>query len=91
MKPTGITRKIDNLGRIVVPKEIRKTLDMDIGTSIEIYLDDESIILKKYKANMACQITGEVSNDNMVLANGKIVLSQEGAKLLINELKKTTL
>ncbi|BBP86460.1 hypothetical protein BsIDN1_00780 [Bacillus safensis] len=47
---------------------------------MEIYVDDEKIILKKYKPNMTCQVTGEVSDDNLKLANGKLVLSREGAE-----------
>ena len=49
MKATGITRKIDDLGRIVLPKELRKTLGIEPGTPIEIYTEDETIILKKYE------------------------------------------
>lgn len=48
MKTTGITRKIDELGRIVIPKEIRKNLGIRDGETLEIYLDSDSIILKKF-------------------------------------------
>ena len=49
MKATGIIRRIDDLGRIVIPKEIRKKLKINEGENIEIYIDDlEHIILKKY-------------------------------------------
>ena len=48
MKQTGVTRKIDELGRIVIPKEIRKNLGIRDGESLEIYTSDDSIILKKY-------------------------------------------
>lgn len=49
MKATGIIRRIDELGRIVIPKEIRKTLRIKEGENIEIYINnDENIILKKY-------------------------------------------
>ena len=47
-KATGIIRKVDELGRIVMPKELRKRLDIEIGTSIEIFTEGRSIILKKY-------------------------------------------
>lgn len=52
MKTTGIVRKIDTLGRVVIPIELRRTLGIDIKDSIEIFVDDENIILKKY--NPAC-------------------------------------
>jgi len=48
MKNTGIIRRIDELGRIVIPKEIRKTLRIKDGESLEIYLKNTNIILKKY-------------------------------------------
>lgn len=49
MKATGIIRRIDDLGRIVIPKEIRKKLKINEGENIEIYIDNEEhIILKKY-------------------------------------------
>lgn len=49
MKSTGIVRKVDELGRIVIPKELRKTLMIEEGDSLEIYVDGEQIILKKYE------------------------------------------
>ena len=45
---TGIVRRIDELGRIVIPKEIRKSLRIKTGDNLEIILEDEKIILKKY-------------------------------------------
>lgn len=49
MKATGIVRRIDELGRIVIPKEIRKTLRIREGDSLEIFIDNqENIVLKKY-------------------------------------------
>ena len=49
MKATGIVRRIDDLGRVVIPKEIRRTLRIKEGTSLEIYTDKEGeVILKKY-------------------------------------------
>lgn len=48
MKTTGVVRRIDDLGRIVIPKEIRKTLRIKDGESVEIYLDSDNIVLKKY-------------------------------------------
>lgn len=48
MKATGIVRRIDELGRVVIPKEIRKTLRIREGDPLEIYTDKEILILKKY-------------------------------------------
>ncbi len=48
MKNTGIVRRIDELGRVVLPIEIRRALDLKIKDPVEIYTDSNSIILKKY-------------------------------------------
>lgn len=48
MKLAGIVRRIDELGRIVIPKEIRKTLHIKNGENLEIFINDDQIILKKY-------------------------------------------
>ena len=50
MKATGVVRRIDELGRIVIPKEIRKSLHIKEGESLEIYLNMDSIVLKKYSS-----------------------------------------
>jgi transcriptional pleiotropic regulator of transition state genes len=49
MKSTGIVRKVDELGRIVLPIELRRTLDIAEKDSLEIYVDDDCIILRKYQ------------------------------------------
>ena len=75
MKSTGIVRKVDELGRVVIPIELRRTLGIAEKDSLEIYVDDERIILKKYKPSMTCHVTGEVSDDNIKLADGKLILA----------------
>ncbi|HET7578949.1 MAG TPA: AbrB/MazE/SpoVT family DNA-binding domain-containing protein [Bacillales bacterium] len=87
MKSTGIVRKVDELGRVVIPIELRRTLGINEKDALEIYVDDDRIVLKKYKASMTCQVTGEVSDENLILANGKLILSKEGAEQIIDELK----
>lgn len=63
MKATGITRKIDELGRIVLPKELRKTLGIEPGTPIEIYTEDDMIILKKFENRcVLCGSTADVAD-----------------------------
>jgi len=56
MKATGIVRKIDDLGRIVLPIELRRTLGISDRDSLEIYVDDNNIVLKKYEP--ACIFCG---------------------------------
>ena len=51
MKSTGIVRKVDNLGRIVLPVELRRTLDISIKSDVEIFVDGDQVILKKYIPN----------------------------------------
>ncbi|MEG0133372.1 MAG: AbrB/MazE/SpoVT family DNA-binding domain-containing protein [Clostridium sp.] len=58
MKSTGVVRKVDDLGRIVIPIELRRTLDIDLKDPLEIYVDGDQIILKKYEP--ACIFCEEV-------------------------------
>lgn len=55
MKSTGVVRKIDELGRLVVPKEIRKTLNIRSGEDIEFFIDNDKIILKKYQKMLSAK------------------------------------
>ncbi|MBO5321394.1 MAG: AbrB/MazE/SpoVT family DNA-binding domain-containing protein, partial [Clostridia bacterium] len=50
MKATGIVRRIDDLGRVVIPKEIRRTMRIREGDPLEIYTDSGEVIFKKYSA-----------------------------------------
>ncbi len=67
MKSTGIVRKIDELGRIVLPIEIRKNLDLGPRDAIEIFTDADKIILKKYEPS--CIFCGNA--DDVIFYNGK--------------------
>lgn len=49
MKSTGIVRRIDELGRIVLPIELRRTLDIKERDSLEIFVEDSTVVLKKYR------------------------------------------
>lgn len=60
MKSTGIVRKIDELGRIVLPIELRRTFNIDDKDAVEIYTDDDMIILKKFQRS--CVFCGETDN-----------------------------
>lgn len=91
MKSTGIVRKVDELGRVVIPIELRRLLEIEIKNSLEIYTEQDQIILKKYKPEMACSVTGNVSEKNMRLADGNIILSPEGAQQLIREIQQNNL
>ena len=60
MKSTGIVRQMDSLGRIVLPIELRRTLDIAEKDALEIYVDGQSIIMKKYEPN--CIFCGNSEN-----------------------------
>lgn len=57
LKSTGVVRKLDQLGRIVLPKELRTVLSLKEKDALEIYVDGEEIILKKYEP--ACVFCGD--------------------------------
>ena len=61
MKSTGIVRKVDELGRIVLPIEMRRTLDIEEKDALEIYVEGSSVILKKYKPScIFCDTTKDI-------------------------------
>lgn len=67
MKSTGIVRKVDELGRIVLPIELRRTLNIEEKDALEIYVDENAIMLKKYEP--ACIFCG--SADGIIEYKGK--------------------
>ena len=69
MKATGITRAIDQLGRVVIPAELRKVLDIPVGTSLEIFTNEDTIVLKKYKRG--CIFCGKIEKDEMIMFKGQ--------------------
>nr|WP_043925554.1 AbrB/MazE/SpoVT family DNA-binding domain-containing protein [Bacillus haynesii] len=79
MKNTGIVRRIDELGRVVLPVEMRRVLNINEKDPLEIYTDGENIVLTKYAANMACLMTGDITTKNKTYAGGKIVLQPAGS------------
>ena len=69
MKSTGIVRKVDELGRVVIPIELRRTLNINEKDALEIYVDNDRIILKKYEPTCACVFCGNA--DNVTQFRGK--------------------
>lgn len=72
MKSTGIVRKVDELGRIVLPIELRRTLDIAEKDPLEIYMEGDSIVLRKYQP--ACVFCD--SSKDIVNFRGKNVCSE---------------
>ncbi|MED3325946.1 AbrB/MazE/SpoVT family DNA-binding domain-containing protein [Bacillus thuringiensis] len=87
MKNTGVVRKVDELGRVVIPVELRRTLGIAEGTTVDFHVYGENIILKKQEKS--CFVTGEVSDSNIELLGGRMFLSKEGALELLNSLEKS--
>lgn len=69
MKSIGIVRKVDDLGRLVIPKELRKTMNISKKDPMEIFVEEEKIILRKYEP--ACIFCGE--SENTIEYEGKTV------------------
>ena len=60
MISTGIVRHIDALGRVVLPKELRRSFDITADTPLEIFTEGDAILLRKYRPADACALCGEV-------------------------------
>jgi len=72
LKSTGIVRKVDELGRVVIPIELRRTLGIEVKDALEIYVDGEKIILKKYEP--ACIFCG--SAEKIKQFSGRIICEE---------------
>ena len=69
MKSTGVVRKVDELGRIVLPIEIRKMMDINVKDAVEIFTDNDRIVLQKYQPS--CIFCNDA--DGVTYFNGKRV------------------
>ncbi|EOO78290.1 MULTISPECIES: AbrB/MazE/SpoVT family DNA-binding domain-containing protein [Bacillus] len=87
MKNTGVARKVDELGRVVIPVELRRTLGIAEGTALDFHVEGENIVLRKQEKS--CFVTGEVSESNMELLGGRMFLSKEGVRELLDILQKS--
>jgi len=74
MKSTGIVRKVDELGRVVIPIELRRTLDIAEKDALEIYVDNDRIILRKYEPAMSCVFCGNA--DEVINFKGKNICKE---------------
>ena len=90
MKTTGVVRRIDELGRIVIPKEIRKNLRIKNGDSMEIFLNDEEIVLKKYSPIESLEnvLINYVDSFNQVMKHNIIITDRDKVIAISGSLKK---
>ena len=79
MKSTGVVRKLDELGRIVIPIELRRTMDIGLRDTLEIFTEDDKIILKKY--HPACIFCNDARD--VILYKDKLI-----CKRCLAEMKK---
>ena len=92
MKQTGVTRKIDELGRIVIPKEIRKNLGIRDGEALEIFTSEDSIILKKYfevrkyedLSSKLCELIKNIYNVDLVITDREKVITSSNNEIVEN-------
>ena len=90
MKNTGIIRKMDKLGRIAIPHELRQILQFHEREKIEIFVEKGQIVLKKYQPLAVCMVTGEILSENKEYTAG-IFLSPKGAAILLDQLTKNVI
>lgn len=91
MRATGIVRRIDDLGRVVIPKEIRRTMKICEGDPLEIFLENGAVIFKKYFPDYRGDLTNALQNaanyyddleNNQVIAGQLRKIAQEIDALL---------
>ncbi|MDR7246225.1 AbrB/MazE/SpoVT family DNA-binding domain-containing protein [Priestia megaterium] len=88
MKSKGIIRRVDELGRVALPIEIRRIFNIKEKAPVKIHMNEneDKIILKRNRHLLECMITGEISLQNRLYSGG-IVLSTRGAEILFHALK----
>ena len=99
MKSTGITRKIDELGRIVIPKEIRRNLGIRDGESLEIYTESDGIILKKHSqiekyeemGGKLCELISSVFHIDVMITDREKIIAAQDDKMIDKMLSKELL
>jgi len=92
LKQTGVTRKIDELGRIVIPKEIRKNLGIRDGETLEIFTSEDSIILKKYfevrkyedLSSKLCELIKNIYDVDLVITDREKVITASNKDIVEN-------
>lgn len=87
MKKTGAARKVDELGRVVIPVELRRTFGIAEGTVLDFHVGGGNIVLRKHEKS--CFVTGQVFESNMELLDGRMFLSKEGASELLELIEKS--
>lgn len=83
MKATGVVRRIDDLGRIVIPKEIRRNFKINEGDSVEIYVDNNGIIIRKYSllddmselAYLLCNTVNQLFDKQIIITDRDKIIS----------------
>ena len=90
MKNTGVLRRVDDLGRIVIPKDIRKTLRIKDGESLEIFLNSDNIVLKKYSPLEGLQNFYKTYTESVYseIGNNVIVVDRDRIVAISGDLKK---
>lgn len=99
MKATGITRKIDELGRIVIPKEIRRNLGIRDGESLEIFTEDDGILLKKHSVMQSfeelgvklCNIISSIIPASIFITDREKIIASSTKQELIGHILPTEL
>lgn len=94
MKATGVVRRIDDLGRIVIPKEIRRNLRIRDGESLEIFVDGDNIVLKKfsvmrnideYASNIALSLYSLLKKSIIITDSDSVIACSSNIKDLLNK------
>lgn len=82
MKSTGIVRRTDELGRIVIPKEIRRTLQIREGDPLEMFVDGENIVVKKYYDPENCAVCMKYSSKHVTMQDGTRICNSCAIKIV---------
>lgn len=81
-KATGMVRRVDDLGRLVLPKELRRTFGINSGDPVEIFTTADKIVLKKYQPAGGCSLCGGIADRYLELGADKRICRRCGQKII---------
>ncbi|MGU3443678.1 AbrB/MazE/SpoVT family DNA-binding domain-containing protein [Bacillus cereus] len=85
MKKTGMIRRVDAVGRVVIPRELQRILSLNKPNEVEMYVVQDQLVIKK--RNKTCFVTGEPIKYPYIFLKGKLLLSAKGAEILAKEIE----
>lgn len=87
MEPYKYVLTLEESRRLIIPKDLRLKLNLNPKDPVEFFWGNDKLLIRKYVPIKQCNITGQINKSNLII-NENIVLSLDGAKILLSEIKR---